>query len=450
MPRFLAVGAIIALCIGLVALLYFKPWRADVESPRFIDRLPLAEVIGKTHILELAEDLGPAIYSNQIAFREFLSPEFILSQGKLNGLNLQEPIYFFGDEAKGDISNWGAMIQVNDSSKILPGIRRFEKSTKISDSTLFDQRVYHIPEFDITIGYGKDWVLIARKASFKKYFAHVVSAKLNSIAPRWRRFLEDKLFNDKSLQMSVDSEQLREYGISSILCGSTADSSSFTLHARVSHMDTIPFTLKSGGEAFERTEFTKRMINLHLNIDRLRQSKDHPVYLLIEKMAKKISFPLAEFLNTWDGDISFRQGGIQTMQEPYIESELDENFNVTEVTKYKEVKISGFSLALSMNENRSRFMKRLFDKGILTSDNNKTRMLYFPPMKMQNTKQGVNFYTSSTQPKTVPSQEQSILWDYNYVPVLFTLDSIQVRTSFGKINIGLSKLVKDNIKEEWT
>ena len=448
MPRFLAVGAIIALCLGLVALLYFKPWRTDLDSPRFVDRLPLAEVIGKTNILELAEDLVPAIYSNQIAFREFLSPEFILSQGKMNGLNLQEPVYFFGDEAKGEIADWGVMIPVNDSSKILPGIRRFEKMTKISDSTLFDQRIYILPEFNLTIGYGKDWVLIAGRNSFKKYFAHVVHAKLNSIAPRWRRFLEDKLFKGKSLQMTVDSEQLREYGISSILFGSTADSTSFTLHTRVSHMDTIPFTLKAGGEAFERTEFTKRMINLHLNIDRLRVSKDHPVYLLIAKMAKKISFPLDEFLRTWEGDISFRQGGIQTMQEPYIESELDENFNVTEVTKYKEVKISGFSLALSMNENRSQFMKRLFDKGILTSERNKTRMLYFPPMNMQNTKKGVNFYTNSVQPKTVSNLGQTVLWDYHYVPLLFTLDSIQVRTSYGKINIGLKKLVKDNIKEQ--
>lgn len=448
MPRFLAVGAILALCLGLVALLYFKPWRTDLDSPRFVDRLPLAEVMGKTNILELAEDLVPAIYSNQIAFREFLSPEFILSQGKVNGLNLQEPAYFFADESNGEISDWGVMIPVTDSSKILPGIRRFEKMTKISDSTLFDQRIYSIPEFNITIGYGKDWVLIAGKSSFKKYFAHVVRAKLNSIAPRWRRFLEDKLFNNKSLQMTVDSEQLRELGISSILFGSTADSASFTLHTRVSHMDTIPFTLKAGGESFERTEFSKRMINLHLNIDRLRVSKKHPVYLLLAKMAKKISFPLDEFLRTWEGDISFRQGGIQTMQEPFVESVLDENFNVTEVVKYKDVKISGFALALSMNENRSQFMNRLFDKGILTNDRNKTRMLYFPPMTMQNTQKSVNFYTSSTRPKTVPDLGQSVLWDYHYVPLLFTLDSIEVRTSYGKINIGLKKLVKDNIKEK--
>jgi hypothetical protein len=42
------------------------------------------------------------LYYNKIPFRDLLSYEFILSQGKLYGLNLQKPIYFFGKE-KGDV-----------------------------------------------------------------------------------------------------------------------------------------------------------------------------------------------------------------------------------------------------------------------------------------------------------------------------------------------------------
>ncbi len=446
MRRVVAICAIIGLGLGLVALLYFKPWRNQVESPRFVDRLPMCEIIGKTNILSLSKDFIPAIYHHQIEFREFLSPEFILSQGKINGLNLQEPVFFFGNQAGGEIAEWGVMLQVADSSKIFSGIQRFEKMTPIKDSSMFEHKIFICPEYNLTMAYGKDWVLISDRKSFKKHFDHVVHAQLKSIYPRWRRFIEEKLYNDKPLQVNVDSEQLQEYGIASALFSASADSNSITLHTRLSHLDTIPFTLKPVGNSFERKEFTKRMINLHLNIDKFRTAKEHPLYLALKKLARKVSFPLDDFLATWQGNISFRQGGIQSISEPYIESELDENFNITEVTKYKEIKISGFALLLSMGNAKMAFMNRLFDKGILTRQGDKVRMLYYPPMIMLPSKNSMNFYTSSMRPKTVPDSSQYILWDYNYTPVLFTLDSIQAKISYGKINIGLHKLVNDQIK----
>lgn len=445
MRRVLAVSAIIGLCLGLIALLIFKPWRSEPESPRFVDRLPMSEIIGKTSILSLAKDLIPATYNNQIPFREFISPEFILSQGKINGLNLQRPVYFFGNHSMEELSDWGMMIHVLDSSKVLPGIKRFEKMTTVKDSILFDQTIYICPEYNLTIAYGKDWLLVTDRSSFKKYFDHVIHAKLKSIFPRWRKFIQEKLFKGKSMQASIASKDLRQYGIESALLASSSDSISLTLHARIANSDTIPFTLKPGGVSFDRKEYTRRMINLNLDIDPLRTAKDHPLYLLLKKLARKISFPLDDFLNTWDGSIAFRQGGIQTVVEPYIESELDDNFNVTEVTKYKQVKISGFALRLSMNKNRAAFMNRLFAKGILTEENNKLRMLYFPPMTMKAQPGAINFYTSSVSPKVIPDSKQTILWDFNYTPVKFTLDSIQAKMAYGEINIGLRKIISDKI-----
>ena len=186
-------------------------------------------------------------------------------------------------------------------------------------------------------------------------------------------------------QVSVISKELRSYGVKSALLASSSDSSSFTLHTRITNIDTIPFTLKESGDRFEQTEFTRRLINLHLNIDRLKEdTKPSVVFASEEKQRDKVSFPLAEFLETWNGDISFRQGGLQTIVEPYVVSELDENFNVTEVVKYKEKKISGFALQMSMGDTRPEFIRKLYSKGILTREENKVRMLYFPPMKCTN------------------------------------------------------------------
>jgi hypothetical protein len=232
------------LCLGLVALLILKPWRANDENPRFVDRLPMAEVIGRANILKVAKDFIPATYYNQIPYREFITPEFILSQGKLNGLNLQRPVYFFGNQSETEIQEWGMMIHVSDSSKLYPGIKRFEKMTQVKDSSLFNRRIFICPEYNLTVSYGSDWLLVTDRASFKKHFDHVVHARIKSIYPRWRAFIGEKMFRDKSLRASIVSKELRKYGVESALLASSSDSTSFTFHTRIQNLDTIPFTLK--------------------------------------------------------------------------------------------------------------------------------------------------------------------------------------------------------------
>lgn len=447
MRRVGAIAAIIGLGLGLAAILVFRPWQGESESPRIVDRLPMDDIIGTTDILHLASDLLPAVYTNQIAFRDFVTPEFILSQGKTHGLDLQKPVFFFGSQSSTDISRWGMMIHVSDSSKILPGIRRFEKITKIKDSSLYDQRIFICPEYNLALGYGDNWLLITDRKSFKKYFEHALHARKKSIYPRWRKFIGDRQYAKKSLRFSIISKDLKKYGVNSALFAASADSSSLTLHARITNNDTIPFQLRPTTNTFERSEYTRRLISLNLDVD-LKNHKEHPLYLLLKKIANKISFPLDEFFDTWDGELLFRQGGLQTIVEPYIVSELDENFNVTEVTKYKEKRISGFAIQLSTNKNRTQFLNRLYSKGILTQENSKVRMLYFPPMNMRRNEQDLSFYTSSIRPATVPDSTQSILWDFNYTPVVFTIDSIQAKMAYGKVNIGLRKIVNDNINSK--
>lgn len=448
MRRVVAIIAIILLGLGLTALLILRPWEVEDESPRFVDRLPMNEVIGRTNVLNLSRDLIPITYNNQISFREFITPEFILSQGKVNGLNLQLPVYFFGKQPKEKIDDWGVMVHVSDSSKVLSGIRRFEKITELKDSTLFQQNIFIFPEFNLSVGYGEDWLLIADRKAFKKYFDHVLSSRVKSIYPRWRRFLQEKLYAEKSLQMNVISEELQKYGVESALLAPSSDSMSLTLHTRLMNMDTIPFSLNDSVQRFERTEFTRRMININLNIDRLKQDQNHPLYKLLKENSNRVSFPLADFLETWNGSLSYRQGGLQTIVEPYIVSELDENFNVSEVIKYKQTKISGFSLQLSMDDKRPEFIRKLYSKGILTREENKVRMLFFPPMNMQTDDESVSFYTSSFQPQTFSDSTQSVLWDFNYTPVMFTIDSLEAKTAYGKINIGLKKILKDKLPQE--
>ena len=115
-------------------------------------------------------------------------------------------------------------------------------------------KIFIFPEYNLSVGYGKDWLLVSDRKAFKKYFDHVVHSRLKSVYPRWRRFIQEKLYAEKSLQMSVMSDELRAYGVESALLASSSDSMSLTLHTRVTNMDTIPFSLRDSVQRFDRTD----------------------------------------------------------------------------------------------------------------------------------------------------------------------------------------------------
>ena len=103
---------IAALALSLGVFLYFRPFIfAKEATPRIIDRLPDADFIGRVNILDLVKETNDLLYYYKTPFRDLTSADYILGQGKTFGLNLQNPIYIFGDEN----GEWGALIQVNDA-----------------------------------------------------------------------------------------------------------------------------------------------------------------------------------------------------------------------------------------------------------------------------------------------------------------------------------------------
>ena len=51
----------------------------------------------------------------------------------------------------------------------------------------------------------------------------------------------------------------------------------------------------------------------------------------MNEYAKKIAFPLNSFIHAWEGDIAIVEGGSHLVEENYIETEMDEEFNMLEV-----------------------------------------------------------------------------------------------------------------------
>ncbi|OFZ12807.1 MAG: hypothetical protein A3D92_00745 [Bacteroidetes bacterium RIFCSPHIGHO2_02_FULL_44_7] len=434
---------------GLAVLLVFKPWRnLDEKPPRIYDRLPEADVIGISNLLELSESLSKTMFYYKVPFRDLLSPGFILSQGKNYGLDVQSPVFFFINENEFAPDDWGIMVSVRDSSKVRKGIDHLQKFMKIDSDELYKTKVYASSEYNIRMVYGDDWMLFYRGNDLKRILNHVLFAKHNEISPRWREFVNKYYKADIRLVASLQSKEFKELGIESAGVSLSNDSTGLIFTTFIKQVDSLGVQLRSSGPSYRFEEFTRNSINLHFDVNRLKKRPGDPLYQLMKKYSGRISFPLDDFLRAWEGDLAFRQGGFETVQETYIESELDENFNVSEVTKSRSVKVPGFALYLSMNGYSSTFLQQMESKGILTKSGNKSRLLFSPPLNMIHSDTSLSFSTSRYHRKLHLDSLNSILWSYDYTPLEFILDSTSARTIYGKVRLPLRKILSDNMPQE--
>ena len=157
-------------------------------------------------------------------------------------------------------------------------------------------------------------------------------------------------------------------------------------------------------------------------------------------------FRPGSFQGIADGGMGFGIHGEDRRRHPdYIESELDEDFNVTEVLKTKKVNVTGFSLYMSTNKNGRSLVNKLSNKGILTRDGAKYRLLYSPPLNMKITDTSLALYTSKYLPNMVMDTENQIIWTNKSTPYTVKIDSTSLRSIYGSLTIPLHKLVEENV-----
>lgn len=437
---------IFSLAVLFAAVLVIRPWESEKEDvPRFFDRLPDADIIGKTDLLALTESLEQTTYHFKIPFREFLTREFVLLQSKSFGIDVQKPVYFFANETEWELKDFGAMFHVKDSSQINKGIQRLSGVTKVSDTMIYDHKIFQIKSANISMAYGDNWLLVYCGKAFKRTYHDVLYAKRNEIPPNWRAFLNQTKMEGSSLVAKWSSKDLDAYGLNAVDVRLQNDSSSLTLHSQVHQNDSIAIKLLESGPTYEKQEFTRTLANLHMDVSGLQDRPNDPLVLIMKQVAQKISFPVQDFLSAWQGSVAFRQGGLQTYSEKYIESELDDNFNITEVVKYKTIKLPGFSLYLTMNENYPDFLDRLKVKGILTKPDKRYRLLFSPPLALEEEENAISLHTATYFEKPDTSTSNSVLFTYQKTPYTFHLDSLGTNTYFCRFQIPLEQLVQSYI-----
>ncbi len=432
---------IIILSIGLIAFLIVRPFFSDTaEEPRIEDRLPEDDFIGRAYVLDLARETSSMLQFNKVPYRDLLTYEFILSQGKLYGLDLQNPVYFFANEN----GNIGCVVPLADSSKILEGISRIQKLATIKDSVGTYGKIYKYPKGKIYLSYSKDFILIYKGANFSSVYQRVMGAKRDDISPSWRAFLNEKLFKDEKLVAYSNWKALKENGIETAIFAHDSDSIRFKVKTYIRNSKPLNISLKKGGVDFNYDSKSKKIVNVHLDISQFIKDKTSPLYKYVLTLGKRISFPTEAFLNAWDGDLSFREGGLFTQKETYIESVMDENFNVTEVEKIKETKVTGYSVMLTMNSKGASFMNTLMKKGILNKDGDYYRFLFSPQLTFQKKKNTYLFFSGSNAPKTVKNNLNYGEWYDEGLHYSVSIDSLNMYEAFGSFNVPAKLVLKKN------
>jgi len=433
------ISLIFFLAIALAAFLILRPYIfGKKQEPTLEDRLPDADFLGHAKLLNIAKEVSGMLYYYKVPYREFLSEEFILAQAKTYGLQLQNPCFLFANEDE----SWGGIVELSDSSKVGFGIEKLRHLFELKDTTIANKKVIVFEKAKGYLLYDKDYLMFYQGSKPGKYISRVVNAEVNQISTNWRNFLNEKHYLTKNLAICANWKPLSEATIHQAFAYPLIDSTHVTLYSCLSSKDTLPFSMKPSGVNFSDRSFSNKLANIHLDHTRLKNNPDHPFYKYLVSQGQKIGFPAHHFLQAWAGDLSFSQGGWFTSKEKYIESELDEDFNVTEITKMRDVKVPGFALMYSTNENGAAFFKRLISKGVLTEQENGFYFLLSPPLKIKNTATQHLYYSSYIPPKQTMDSVSHINWTKNGTEFQFYIDSINTFEFYGKLRFPMKHILE--------
>lgn len=432
---------IVILSAALGAFLYFKPFFFQKPiPPRLIDRLPTADFIGKVNVLDLARETSGMMYYHKIPFRDFTSYEFLLGQGKMYGLNLQKKVYLFGNE-NGD---WGCMLEVSDSSKISQGIERLRKFIAIEDTIINEHQIYRFKKEKMYLHYGRNYLFYFKGTDFMSHFNQVTKAKYLGINETWKTFLNKKQFRNEHLVIYSNWERLKNMGIKTAMFAHDSDSLSFNLKSYLKKETPFYISKKQNGKGFKNIENATKSVELHLDISELRKHPEDKLYKELSKIGKRFGFPFVDFLKAWDGDLSFMEGGLQTVQETYIETELDEDFNTAEVEKTRELVVPGYSVYFTSTYHAPVFINKLLKKGILTKEQENFRFLFSPLLHTSHNRNSYQFYSGQQAPKTEQSTRNQIIWTKEGTRYIFNVDSLNSYEIFGSLQIPVRRIFRRN------
>lgn len=427
------------LCAALALFLYIRPKLfAPEPPPRLIDRLAEAEWIGRFRLLDAARETNSMMFKNKIPFREFMTYDFLLSQAKSFGMDVQSPGYVISNGK----DEWGAYVSLLDSSRIQNGFLRLKQYYAIDDTVVYRQKVKQIKELGIYFFYQKDYMLIYHGNHINRHVGKAIFTTRGQVESSWKHFLAHSIFRNEKIVLYTNSKKLKEYGIDYALFAHDTDSLNVKLKSYLHASRDLKVKQKLNGISYERNTYSTKSLDLHLDISELKSDPSHPIYKLLAKVSKRINFPTKQFFAAWEGDLSFQEGGTQLINEEVIEMSYDEEFNPIEIRTVRQVPIKGFSLIISVNKQSNRFVSSLFAKGIVTKQGKYYRFLFSPPLSLNIVPGSISAYTTKFPPKIVKASACSGVWNYRGTDVSFKIDSLKSREIWGSVEFNVVDFVR--------
>ena len=408
------------------------------STPQLIDRLPESDYLMRLKSLQFSKEINPILFKYKLPIREFASPEFMLGQAKHHGINIQTAAYLFFNEARDE---WGALVQLNDSSKVINGIDRFRKNTVISDSSTDEVRIFHFHELNIKIAYEKNYLFVYSGNLFSKRLTEVQHVKSGEVRPLWKRFLKRKEFRKENLVVYSESEGIKSWGFDYGLFAHDNDTTG--LHIKCYLYTRVPHGIikKSKALGLPKTDQDSKAIELHISPNIKDSKTGQKMIGKLHEMGKKISFPTRTFFDHWGGDLSFREGGVVNSTQRIVTSEFDENFNVREVIKNQRIQVPGYTAAFNTNANGNVFINSLFGKGLLRSEEQKLRFLFSPLLSMKHENSFYIFTSASHFQTLIANPGNYIVWEYEGTPVNLRLGNIKRRSIELQIDFPVKPLI---------
>ncbi len=425
-------GFIFVLLAGVLGLLLLFKNRNSLSDPQFTlrERLPVSDILVRAQILELSKQIGPMLFKYKLPIREFASADFLLSQGKQFGINIQSEAYLFLNR---DLKEWGFLISLNDSSKMVQLVDRFRKNTPIADSSRNKIRILFFSEPNVYLCYQKSYALL--------YFGNQLNQRLDKISgkgkPRiekeWQHFFHLNSQKSNTILAYSEADFLKSWGFDYALV--TPKTDSITVHFNGLFHTPIPHGIHflTQAKGLPNKPSDTKAIELHVDSTFKHQAIAKNLTAELNTFGKKIGFPTGSFLKAWDGNLSFREGGRVNSVEKIIVTEFDENFNPKETVRLQPISVPGYAVVFGSNAYGKAFLNALFEKGILRNESNKLRFLYAPLLTMKQDKNQFFFSSVAQFPKLTNASGNYVHWTQNNAP--FSLDLMGCGADYFVVNM---------------
>lgn len=412
------------------------------EKVEILDRLPDADFMAILNPLQLANEAKGMMFKHKIPYRDFVSGEFLLSQAKGFGVNFQIPVYAFGNQT----GEFGLLAELTDSSKVLNGVKKLMHFFNIDEKIIDHKKVYKFKDFNGYLTYSKDFILFYIGEAPKTTFNRVFNAKANQVSPNWMNFSNSSNENGKSLILYSRFKEFSSADIHHIISYPYFDSTNMYITTMIKFNDSLPFKMKEDGRGILSNSNSSKELQLHVDPNYLQRNVDHPINALLAKISKKIHFPYWDFIKAWKGDLSFQQGGWVTVQEEFIESEMDDDFNITEIIRKQDVKVPGFNCFVTLDNSKVNIQKSLEKRGLLTLQEDGYRFVFSPPLKYYHNQLEHLYYATKAKPKIQDCKINFVRWPINGTIYNFHIDSLANQTIYTTLSFSPEKILMNKLK----